>query len=49
MVNSYGAYVQDNSVTDDDSREEKEDAQLEKPSVNMATGSNFVEGFDLLL
>lgn len=36
--------AQDNSVTDDDSREEKEDAQLEKPSVNMATGSNFVEG-----
>ncbi|VAH88285.1 unnamed protein product [Triticum turgidum subsp. durum] len=36
--------AQDNSVTDDDSREEKEDAQLEKLSVNMATESNFVEG-----
>ncbi|VAH88280.1 unnamed protein product [Triticum turgidum subsp. durum] len=32
--------AQDNSVTDDDSREEKEDAQLEKLSVNMATESN---------
>lgn len=49
MVNSYGVYVQDNSVTDDDSREEKEDTQLEKLSVNMATESNFVEGFDLHL
>ncbi|XP_037425780.1 uncharacterized protein LOC119291172 isoform X3 [Triticum dicoccoides] len=35
--------AQDNSVTDDDSKE-KEGAQLEKLSVNMATESNFVEG-----
>nr|BAK03658.1 predicted protein [Hordeum vulgare subsp. vulgare] len=36
--------AQDNFVTDDESREEKEDTQLEKLSVNMATESNFVEG-----
>jgi hypothetical protein len=36
-------------VTDNDSKEEKEDAELENRSVNVTTDSYFVEGFDLHL
>uniref|UniRef100_A0ACD5X217 Uncharacterized protein n=1 Tax=Avena sativa TaxID=4498 RepID=A0ACD5X217_AVESA len=36
--------AEDNSVTDNDSKEEKEDAQLENRSVNVTTDSYFVEG-----
>jgi hypothetical protein len=34
-------------VTDNDSKEGKEDVQLESHPVNMASDSNFVEGFGL--
>jgi hypothetical protein len=45
----YLEYVQDDSVTDNDSKEEKEDARLESHSVSMASESNFGKGFGLHL